>query len=225
MPVSDETRLASLQRQCRQLEAQVDAQTRELNLLRARFARYETALRGSQVTVCTQDCDLRYISISSPILGRAVEDFLGCTDEDVFPPDTSARIIAVKREALTTGQPKRVEITLADGPGMRCYDLHIEPLRDATGTVAGLTCASIDVTERKEGEAHLRLLLRELTHRSKNLLAVIQAMARQAARPLCPAQAPAVACTDLGGAVQDPGAFETGHVLPVPAKDLTHRIA
>lgn len=182
MPVSDETRLASLQRQCRQLKAQVDAQTRELNLLRARFARYETALRGSQVTVCTQDCDLRYISISSPILGRAVEDFLGCTDEDVFPPDTCARIIAVKREALTTGQPKRVEITLADGPGMRCYDLHIEPLRDATGTVAGLTCASIDVTERKEGEAHLRLLLRELTHRSKNLLAVIQAMARQAAR-------------------------------------------
>jgi two-component sensor histidine kinase len=38
------------------------------------------------------------------------------------------------------------------------------------------------VTERKEGEAHLRLLLRELTHRSKNLLAVIQAMARQTAR-------------------------------------------
>jgi two-component sensor histidine kinase len=40
----------------------------------------------------------------------------------------------------------------------------------------------VDVTERKEGEAHLRLLLRELTHRSKNLLAVIQAMARQTAR-------------------------------------------
>ncbi len=45
-----------------------------------------------------------------------------------------------------------------------------------------MTCASVDVTERKEGEAHLRLLLRELTHRSKNLLAVIQAMARQTAR-------------------------------------------
>jgi two-component sensor histidine kinase len=48
--------------------------------------------------------------------------------------------------------------------------------------VIGLTCAAVDVTERKEGEAHLRLLLRELTHRSKNLLAVIQAMARQTAR-------------------------------------------
>jgi two-component sensor histidine kinase len=55
-------------------------------------------------------------------------------------------------------------------------------LRNEVGDVVGLTCASVDVTERKEGEAHLRLLLRELTHRSKNLLAVIQAMARQTAR-------------------------------------------
>jgi two-component sensor histidine kinase len=38
------------------------------------------------------------------------------------------------------------------------------------------------VTARKESDAHLRLLMRELTHRSKNLLAVIQAMARQTAR-------------------------------------------
>jgi two-component sensor histidine kinase len=45
-----------------------------------------------------------------------------------------------------------------------------------------LTCAAVDITERKDGEAHLRLLMRELTHRSKNLLAVIQAMARQTAR-------------------------------------------
>src|SRR5262249_49192076 len=63
----------------------------------------------------------------------------------------------------------------------RWHDLHIEPLLNDAGEVIGLACASVDVTERKEGEAHLRLLLRELTHRSKNLLAVIQAMARQTA--------------------------------------------
>ena len=71
---------------------------------------------------------------------------------------------------------------MEDGPSIRWHDLHIEPLRNEAGDVVGLTCASVDVTERKEGEAHLRLLLRELTHRSKNLLAVIQAMARQTAR-------------------------------------------
>jgi two-component sensor histidine kinase len=55
-------------------------------------------------------------------------------------------------------------------------------LRDMTGEFVGLTCAAVDITERKEGEAHLRLLMRELTHRSKNLVAVIQAMARQTGR-------------------------------------------
>lgn len=38
-----------------------------------------------------------------------------------------------------------------------------------------------DITERKQREQHVRVLLRELVHRSKNLLAVVQAMARQTA--------------------------------------------
>jgi two-component sensor histidine kinase len=45
-----------------------------------------------------------------------------------------------------------------------------------------LTCAAIDITASKTAEANLRDLMGELTHRSKNLLAVIQAMARQTAR-------------------------------------------
>ena len=150
--------------------------------MRARFVRYETALRGSQVTVYTQDRDLRYTSISNPMLGRAIEDILGRTDEEILPPDGGTTIIALKREALASGQQKRAEVALKDGSGLHWHDLHIEPLRNEAGDIVGLTCAAVDVTERKEGEAHLRLLMRELTHRSKNLLAVIQAMARQTAR-------------------------------------------
>jgi len=177
-----DTELARLQQECQRLAAQVSTQGWELSLLRARFARYETALRGSQVTVYTQDRDLRYTSISNPILGRAIADILGHTDEEILPPEGGAAIIALKREVLATGQPKRTEVVLDEGPGPRWHDLHIEPLHNEAGDIVGLTCAAIDVTERKEGEAHLRLLMRELTHRSKNLLAVIQAMARQTAR-------------------------------------------
>ena len=36
-----------------------------------------------------------------------------------------------------------------------------------------------DITARKQRETHMHLLMREVTHRSKNLLAIIQAMARQ----------------------------------------------
>ena len=52
--------LEKIKNEYRKLEDQISAQAWELNLLRARFARYETALRGSQVTVFTQDRDLRY---------------------------------------------------------------------------------------------------------------------------------------------------------------------
>ena len=178
----EDSKLAELQKDCQRLQDQLQAQAHELNLLRARFARYETALRGSHVTVCTQDRDLRYTSISNPLLGRSVEEVLGRTDEEILPADGAAAIIALKREALETGEAKRAEFALADGPGVRWHDLHVEPLRNEAGVIVGLICASVEVTERKEAEAHLRLLLRELTHRSKNLLAVIQAMARQTAR-------------------------------------------
>ena len=171
-----------LQAECRRLQAQVDAQSMELNLLRARFARHEAALRGSQVIVYTQDRNLRYTSLSHAMLGRSIEDILGRTDEEILPRDAGQTVVALKREALTSGKPQRTEIALEDTQGMRWHNLHIEPLRNEAGDIVGLTCAAVDVTERKEGEAHLRLLLRELTHRSKNLLAVIQAMARQTAR-------------------------------------------
>lgn len=185
MPDTDDTdkaRLARAHDECRRLEEQVNAQAWELNLLRARFARYETALRGSQVTVYTQDRDLRYTSLSNPMLGRPIEDILGRTDDELFPSDSGEAIIRLKREALTSGHSTRAEVCFEDVDGDRWHDLHVEPLYNEAGAIVGLTCASIDVTERKESEAHLRLLLRELTHRSKNLLAVIQGMARQTAK-------------------------------------------
>jgi PAS domain S-box-containing protein len=172
---------ADPQKDRERLAQQLEEQGRELNLLRTRFARYETALRGSHVTIFTQDCDLRYLSIGNPMFGRSVEDILGRTDQEILPAGSGAEIIALKREAVATGKAKRAEFALTDGPGARWHDLHVEPLRNEAGAIVGLTGASVDVTERKEGEAHLRLLLRELTHRSKNLLAVIQAMARQTA--------------------------------------------
>jgi PAS domain S-box-containing protein len=47
------------------------------------------------------------------------------------------------------------------------------------GVAVGMSGTARDVTERKNWEDHTTLLMREITHRSKNLLAVIQAMARQ----------------------------------------------
>ncbi len=47
------------------------------------------------------------------------------------------------------------------------------------GTGAEIVGTARDITSRKQRETHMHLLMREVTHRSKNLLAIIQAMARQ----------------------------------------------
>ncbi len=50
------------------------------------------------------------------------------------------------------------------------------------GSCARLVCVMADVTEQKLAEQHVRFLLREMSHRSKNLLAVIQSLAGQTIR-------------------------------------------
>jgi PAS domain S-box-containing protein len=169
----DLTRVRSLENEQRRLSDE----------LKTIVQRYEIALRESNVTVFTQDRDLRYTSISNPLAGRAVEDILGRTDEAILVNGARHPVISLKQQSIDGGNPVDAEIAMVfEGGQTRQYDLHIEPLRDRTGEVTGLIGAAIDISKRKEDEEHLRLLLRELTHRSKNLLAVIQAMARQTAR-------------------------------------------
>ena len=53
------------------------------------------------------------------------------------------------------------------------------PVRGPDGNLVGAALIIRDTTAQKKREERIRFLMRELTHRSKNLLAVIQAMARQ----------------------------------------------
>lgn len=161
----------------------MESEQRQLNEeLATAVQRYEFGLRGSNVTVFTQDTDLRYTSVSKPMFNRDVSELQGETDDDLLLGPHADAILALKREVLEKGVPLNAESRIDSGDKSLWYDFHIEPMRDVSGSLIGLTGAAVDITERKEAEAHLRLLMRELTHRSKNLLAVIQAMARQTAR-------------------------------------------
>ena len=142
---------------------------------------YETVLKKTAVIVFTQDRDLRYTSISNAAFGHQIEQVIGRTDAEILPHESYETIVGLKRQALQTEKPVNGEVSVKVGDNTRCFDFHIEPLIDTADHIVGLTCAMIDVTERKASEDHLRLLLRELTHRSKNLLAVVQAIARQTA--------------------------------------------
>ncbi|MBN8920577.1 MAG: PAS domain S-box protein [Rhizobiales bacterium] len=61
-------------------------------------------------------------------------------------------------------------------------DVSASPIRAEDGGVVGLAAVHRDMTERKRYEDHLAFTLRELSHRTKNVLAVVQALARQIMR-------------------------------------------
>lgn len=54
-------------------------------------------------------------------------------------------------------------------------------LRDRAGNPSNIVALVTDMTGRKRQEEQIRLLMREVNHRSKNLLAVVQSVARQTA--------------------------------------------
>ena len=60
--------------------------------------------------------------------------------------------------------------------------LTVSPVKNAYGRIVGASKIAHDISERKRGEELLRTVMHELSHRSKNLLSVIQAMAQQTAR-------------------------------------------
>jgi PAS domain S-box-containing protein len=161
-----------------ELEERVARRTAELAEAQKRL---EIALRGSPITIAGQDRENRYAWVHNPPGGAAAEDMIGRTDADLLPPEPAARLAAAKREVMELGRGQTVDITFERNGRTFAYDLTIDPLRDDMFRVVGATSVSVDVSERKRSEDHLRLLLRELTHRSKNLLAVIQAIARQTA--------------------------------------------
>lgn len=53
------------------------------------------------------------------------------------------------------------------------------PLASVRGKPAGAIAAMVDITERRQAEVHQQLLLDELQHRAKNILATVTALARR----------------------------------------------
>lgn len=139
--------------------------------------RFSLALRSDKIMVFSQDLSLRYTWANSD--ETQIGSIIGRTDEEVIPEKDRAAIVDVKRTVIDTRRPASVEVGVGEGEQRRWYDLHVEPNLQADGSVSGITCASIDVTDRKRNEEHMRLVMRELTHRTKNLLAVVIAIARQ----------------------------------------------
>jgi hypothetical protein len=80
-------------------------------------------------------------------------------------------------DVLRTGVSVREQEVHIERPnGLRGIALvDIEAVKDGAGNIIGAVNCFQDITERKRAEEHEKILAREVDHRAKNLLALMQA--------------------------------------------------
>jgi two-component sensor histidine kinase/PAS domain-containing protein len=143
--------------------------------------RFEKALDGSLITVFEQARDLTYVHVVNPPAGRTADFFLGKDDSALFSAEDRLKLIPAKQRVMESGESTVLEVDLDWDGGQKSFNISLDPARHRDGTITGVIGTAVDLTHKRENERQMHLVMRELTHRSKNLLAVIQAMARQTA--------------------------------------------
>ncbi|MDO9313972.1 MAG: PAS domain-containing protein [Burkholderiaceae bacterium] len=116
--------------------------------LRAAQTRLGIVLRSSNMLVFRQDRDLRYTWVANPALGATERDLIGRTDDEIMGAEAAAPLVSIKRRVLESGCPERRDVWVANKGHLGCFDLVVEPERDAAGRLAGIICAAQDVTQR-----------------------------------------------------------------------------
>jgi PAS domain S-box-containing protein len=158
--------------------------------LEASNARLQLALNATRLGWWQYDPRRRVILVDARL--KEIFDF---TDDETsieefkmrVHPDDLERVWADREAALNPADPKpyahEYRIRRRDGE-MRWVEAH--GLADFEGAgrerrMANFVGTVADVTERKEREEREHLLMREVNHRAKNILSVVDAIARQTA--------------------------------------------
>ena len=123
---------------------------------------------------------------ASAVLGRSTDLIVGRPFWDLpLDGDRDAALGRIRAAiALAArGDDSRFDLMLlGEDETQRVFDLWIRPLGHAAAPPANIVASAVDITSRHEGEQTQRLLMRELDHRMKNTLQVIQAVIRRTAR-------------------------------------------
>lgn len=118
------------------------------------------------------------------------EAILNEGDRAIFDRTTAEQVIAAKRRVQETGVPAQIEAAVrSPGREPTWFELDIEPdfapegaTEPARRDVCGLFISVSDITQLKRREEALRALLYEVSHRSRNLLAILQSILGHTAR-------------------------------------------
>lgn len=108
------------------------------------------------------------------------DDLSGFSWTDTTHPDDVETLAAPFIKAMADRAPFTVAARYRRADGQyRTLRTQANPRFDRDGTFLGMTGVNIDITDQLVAEAKTRMLMGELNHRTKNILSVVQAVARQ----------------------------------------------
>jgi two-component sensor histidine kinase len=140
------------------------------------------SLEVADVGVLAQDRSLVYLWTENPPRKWSNGSLVGRRDDDFLPAGVAGDLDRLKREVMERGVRRHCQIEIPGADGAGWYQLWLDPSRDADGAVSGVVTTVTEITDQRQREQTLRTLLREVSHRSKNLLAIIQSIAAQTGR-------------------------------------------
>ena len=143
--------------------------------IQIRLDALSAGLRQRNICVLRQTPDHQFILAENVPAGWPQQVLVGHSDVDALPPAWGADFVAAFDRCVRKGGEETISLDLGEGLRRRQYKARLLP--DATGVTTVVT----DVTEELSRELAVATLLREVSHRSKNLLAIVQSVAMQTA--------------------------------------------
>ena len=114
--------------------------------------------------------------------GYTKEEMIGASIRRIIPPERQAEEDDILARLSKGEQIANYETVRICKDGSRIdISVSISPVLDEAGTIIGASKIAHDITEQKRNQERERLLMREVNHRSKNMLALVQSIAHQTA--------------------------------------------
>jgi PAS domain S-box-containing protein len=156
------------------------AKTEEANAARQRLRAMIDGLGPVALLLTPDGAVVNANRAAAAMFGRSEDDIVGRRIEDLLAGSGNAAESERVRAAMAPagrGESVRFDVALDSEDGRQVFDLWIRRADPAGDVVA----SAVDITDRHEAEETQRLLMRELDHRMKNALQVIQAIVRRTA--------------------------------------------
>jgi PAS domain S-box-containing protein len=113
---------------------------------------YQTLLENAGISIVITDLDGQYIfanSIAASHLGCDVQDVVGKTMSDFFPPEVAQKYLVQNRQLIQSGKGRVYEVPFGLPSGTKIFQITDLVLKDEEGNGFAIQSSGVDITERK----------------------------------------------------------------------------